>query len=83
MTIQIPAEFQQFVRQVIERGSFGTETEVVSEALRLLQTLDLRQDELRRELQVGLDELNRGEEVDGEDVFRDLRERLAALTRQS
>jgi antitoxin ParD1/3/4 len=82
MTIEISAEHQAFVREVIQRGSFSTEADVVNEALRLLREFDLHRDELRRELQEGIDELDRGEEIDGEEVFRELRERLAVMTRQ-
>lgn len=37
MTVSIPVEYQQFVEHIIRSGSFHSEAEVVSEALRLLK----------------------------------------------
>jgi antitoxin ParD1/3/4 len=63
MTVEIPPEFQQFVHQVIDAGSYTSETAVVGEALRLLQHRQRRLEELRREIQPALDGLDRGEGV--------------------
>ncbi len=63
MTVEIPPEFQQFVHQVIDAGSYTSEAAVVGEALRLLQQRQRRLEELRREIQPALDGLGRGEGV--------------------
>jgi antitoxin ParD1/3/4 len=66
MTVEIPPEFQQFVHQVIDSGSYQSEAAVVGDALRLLQRRQERQrrlEELRREIQPALDDLDRGENV--------------------
>jgi putative addiction module CopG family antidote len=63
MTVEIPSEFQQFVHQVIDSGSYQSEEAVVGEALRLLQHRQQRLEELRREIQPALDGLDRGEGV--------------------
>ena len=63
MTVEIPPEFQQFVHQVIDSGSYQSEEAVVGEALRLLQRRQQRLEELRREIQPALDGLDRGEGV--------------------
>jgi putative addiction module CopG family antidote len=63
MTVEIPAELQQFVHQVIDAGSYQNEEAVVGEALRLLQHRQRRIEELRREIQPALDDLDRGENV--------------------
>ena len=49
MTVEIPPEFQQFVHQVIDAGSYTSEAAVVGEALRLLQHRQRRLEELRRD----------------------------------
>jgi antitoxin ParD1/3/4 len=67
MTVEIPPEYQQFVQSVIARGGFQTEVQVVSEALRLLEERDRHVEALRREIQVGLDELERGEQTEYDD----------------
>ena len=88
MTVEIPSDFQQFVHTVIDAGSFKNETEVVGEALRLLQERQRRIEELRREIQPALDQLDRGEGIEikdekelrafFEDVKKRGRERLEA-----
>jgi antitoxin ParD1/3/4 len=71
MTVQIPVDFESFVQSIIARGSFQTETQVVGEALRLLQERERRLEELRAEVQIGLNQLQRGEFTDyDEDSLR-------------
>lgn len=64
MTVEIPPDLQQFVHQVIDNGSFKSETEVVGQALRLLQQRQQKIEELRREIQPALDQLDRGEGIE-------------------
>ncbi|MBN1394506.1 MAG: type II toxin-antitoxin system ParD family antitoxin [Pirellulales bacterium] len=64
ITVEIPSEFQQFVNQVIDSGSCNTESEVVSDALRLHEQRRRRIEELRREIQPALDRLDRGEGIE-------------------
>jgi antitoxin ParD1/3/4 len=80
MTVEIPPELQQFIHQVIDNGSFKSETEVVGQALRLLQQRQQKIEELRREIQPALDQLDRGEgiELDEEGLdafFEDIKAR--------
>ena len=72
MTIEIPPDLQQFVHQVIDAGGYTSEAEVVGQALRLLQERQRRIEELRREIQPALDQLDRGEgiEIKGEEELR-------------
>jgi antitoxin ParD1/3/4 len=52
---------------------------IVRSSLRLLQEQNelkqIRLRELKQEVQKGLDQIDRGEIVDGDEVFRELRER--------
>lgn len=58
---------------------YNSASEVIRAGLRLLQEQDelrqIRLRELKREVQQGLDEIERGEVVDGDEVFQELRER--------
>ena len=71
MTIDIPADLQQFVHNAIDAGSYKNETEVVGEALRLLQERQRRIEALRREIQPALDRLDRGEGIELDDAGLD------------
>jgi putative addiction module CopG family antidote len=64
MNIEIPLEYQTFVANAIACGAFKTESEVIAEALRVLKERRRTKEYLRREMQIGLDELNRGEYVE-------------------
>lgn len=77
MNVPIPAEFQQFVESIIRSGSYQTETEVVVEALRLLK----RREQLRRDVNAGIAELEEGKGVDGEEVFQRLQSKAEAIAR--
>jgi len=68
MTVEIPMEYQPFVASAIACGEFKTEGEVIAEALRMLEERRRTTEYLRREMQIGLDELDRGEYVEYDEV---------------
>jgi antitoxin ParD1/3/4 len=61
MAIQIPADVEARIREKVERGDFPDAGEVIREAMRLLDEQERQLDELRAKLQIGLDQLDRGE----------------------
>jgi antitoxin ParD1/3/4 len=63
MNPPIPAEFQEFVDDIIRSGSYHSEVEVVSEGLRLLK----KREQLRREVHAGIEQLDRGEYTEYEE----------------
>jgi antitoxin ParD1/3/4 len=63
MTIQIPPDVEARIRRKVETGEFPDPGEVVREAMRLLDEQERQLQELRAKLQVGLDQLDRGEGV--------------------
>ena len=64
MADMIPAEFQQFINQEIAAGKYPTADAVLLAGLRLLQRREQELEELRREIQIGFDELDRGEGIE-------------------
>jgi len=79
MNVPIPAEFQEFVDDVIRSGNFHSEAEVVSEALRLLR----KREQLRREVNAGIEQLDEGEGIEGDEVFERLERKTEDITRQT
>ena len=81
MTVEIPPDLQQFVHQIVNAGDYKSEAEVVGQALRLLQQRQRKIEELRREIQPALDQLDRGEGIEIKDeeelrlFFEDIKER--------
>ena len=77
--VEIPFDLQQFVQTAISSGAFHSESEVVAEGLRLLQ----RREQLRRDVNECIAQLERVERVDGEEVFRRLEAKAAQIARQA
>lgn len=67
MTVEIPVEFQQFVHNVVVRGGYKSEADVVGTALGLLQERERRVEQLRREIRPALERLDRGEGIELDD----------------
>ena len=63
MAIQLPADVEDRIREIVARGDFPDGGEVVREAMRLLDERERQLDEVRAKLQIGLDQLDRGEGV--------------------
>jgi len=61
----IPPELRQFVDQELAIGQYHSAEEVICAGLRLLR--ERRLYELRRDIQAGLEQLDRGEGIDLED----------------
>jgi len=61
MTIQLPTDIEDRIRQRVERGDFLDAGEVVRAAMRLLDEQERQLEELRAKLQSGIDQLDRGD----------------------
>jgi len=71
MNIELPADAVQFVEGLVASGQYKSANEAVAEGVRLLMS----RQQLRAEIQKGIDELDAGQGIDGEVVFAELRER--------
>jgi antitoxin ParD1/3/4 len=84
MNVSLTPELEKFVEKEVQSGLYQTASEVVRAGLRRLkqdqestrphapQTLD----ELEQQLLQSVERFDRGEGVDGEEVFRRLRKRI-------
>jgi antitoxin ParD1/3/4 len=81
LNVSLTPDLSRFVESRLRSGKYQSASELVREALRLLegrdQTTPASIDKLKKEIEVGLAQLRRGEGVHGEDFFR----RLAARRR--
>lgn len=82
MNVSLTPELEKLVNERVRSGMYSSASEVVREALRLLKAQEeLRRqklEDLRKEIQIGLDQLNRGEAapLNLEAMKRRLRKRL-------
>jgi putative addiction module CopG family antidote len=75
MNLEIPADLNSFVQQLVASGSYRNENEVVIEGLRLLKS----REQVRADVEAGIAELDAGLGLDGEDVLAELEEQARAL----
>ena len=71
MNVQLSPDAMQFVEGLVASGQFESAEAAVAAGVQLLKS----QQQLRAEIQKGIDELDAGQGIDGEIVFAELRER--------
>jgi antitoxin ParD1/3/4 len=76
MNITLTPQLERFVHGKVKRGRYNSASEVVREALRLLEErdnmLDLRRQAIRKKIDEGWESLEGGRGLDGEEVFAEL-----------
>ncbi|MBW3599315.1 MAG: hypothetical protein KY475_18850 [Planctomycetes bacterium] len=65
MSVEIPIDFAPFVQRMVAERRFLTESDVLAEALRLLQA----RESLRHEVRLGFEQLDSGLGIPAEDVY--------------
>ncbi|MGV3722229.1 MAG: type II toxin-antitoxin system ParD family antitoxin [Actinomycetota bacterium] len=79
LNVSLTPELDQFIQARVGSGRYQTASEVVREGLRLLEEREERRhaalNELRELIAVGLEQANRGELLDGEEVMSQMMRR--------
>ena len=79
MNVSLTPELEQLVAAKVASGRYQSASEVFREALRLLEEQDrvreMRLEEVRRQVAVGLEQARHGKLVDGEQAFEKLEQR--------
>jgi antitoxin ParD1/3/4 len=85
VNISLTPELGAFLQNRVKSGRYQTTSEVVREALRLLQNQEKEREEglkqLKAKLQRGAAEAGRGELFDADEVFEELRRLIAERRR--
>jgi putative addiction module CopG family antidote len=79
MSLNIPPEFERAILDRVASGAYETPEDVLKaclEALKAQEEEAFRFEELRREIQIGLDQYERGEYSDGEEAIARIRDRI-------
>jgi len=77
--IRLTPEFEQAVWDRVDSGEYANTDEVLKACVDALAEHEAREREteaLRREVQLGLDQIERGQVMDGEEVFARIRKRF-------
>ena len=87
MNVHLTPELEQLVQSKVKTGRYNSATEVLREALRLLEHRDeiftRRKDEIREQIEEGWQSAERGDLVDGDDVFDRIDAELEAMERSA
>ena len=85
MPIQLTPEFEQLIENKVKSGPYKSASEVIAEALRLLEQRDRifadTNDKVRTQIEQGWQSAQRGELVDGDEVFDRIDAELEARER--
>jgi|AP95_1055475.scaffolds.fasta_scaffold354578_1 antitoxin ParD1/3/4 len=63
VAIDLSPELEEFVDQEVASGRYRSRADVIADAVRYLRAQSEFEDELREKIQVGIDELERGEVI--------------------
>jgi antitoxin ParD1/3/4 len=83
MTVTITAEQEQFIAEQLKSDHYRSVDDVVAQSLGMMRTQEefIRSNvvELREKIAVGIEQVKRGEVVDGRTAIRNLRGKLRSL----
>ena len=79
MNIHLTTELEQLVHGKVQSGRYNSASEVIREALRLMEERDLRKEAIQKKIVQSLDSQRSGRLVDGEAVFDRLEGELGVL----
>lgn len=82
LTITVTPALEAFIHERVASGRFDTASDVVHEGLRLLETREHEREaavaEIRREIEVGLEQAKAGQFRDGEAFFAELEQKRSS-----
>jgi antitoxin ParD1/3/4 len=86
MNVSLTPRLVKYVGRKVATGKYASASEVIRDALRLMDERDRQWKErlktLDREIEVGMAQLERGEGIPSEDVFRRLRAKHAKFLKR-
>ena len=81
MNVSLTPELEKLVTRKVESGLYQSASEVIREGLRLLDDHDRLREaqlgEVRKKILIGLDQLNRGEGIPGDQAYAQMRQKSA------
>lgn len=80
MNVHLTPQLEQMIQSKVKTGRYNSASEVMREALRLMEERDqvkaMQRDELRKKIAAGLKSLEEGKGIDGEAFFAQMEAEL-------
>lgn len=87
MNVSLTPELEGMISEKVDSGMYNSASEVVRDGLRLLQERDRVREEklqwLRREVQKGMDDIEAGRVISGEEFFTKWEARFAQIKQEN
>ena len=84
MNVSLTSQLEDLVQKKVSSGRYNSASEVIREALRLLEERDelkkLKLQTLKKDIAIGLEQANKGDLIDSDQVFEELRKKNSSLT---
>ena len=84
MNVSLTSQLEELVQKKVSSGRYNSASEVIREALRLLEERDelkkLKLQTLKKDIAIGLEQANKGDLIDSDQVFEELRKKNSSLT---
>ena len=75
MNINLPPDQQAFIENLVQSGRFASADEAIRECVRLL----VSREQLREQVAIGIEQADRGDVMDHDTIFAELRARAADI----
>jgi antitoxin ParD1/3/4 len=82
MNVSLTPELEKLVNDEVKSGRYKSASEVVREGLRLIRLRETKLQALRRDLQEGINELDRGEGIPAAKVFAEMTKKAHGMKRK-
>lgn len=80
MTVTLTAEQERFIAEQVGSGHYGSAADVIAQSLGMLRMqeefIHSNADELREKIASGMEQIRRGEVVDGKEAIQNVRKAL-------
>jgi len=83
MNVSLTPDLEKFIQNKVKSGLYTSASEVIRESLRLLSTYDdlhqKRLEQLNQAIDVGLNQLKKGQGIKADDVYGRLQKKIKSL----
>jgi len=77
MNVSLTPQLERFIKKRVKSGRYQNASELIRASVRMLQDYEEFRDDVRREIEISLDQVAKGEVVDGPSFMAELKKKYA------